>query len=77
MINCSQEIRDFVAADVYDNGLYEAPKHITAADVSPYYDEYLYARTEEGLPVPDGLTVDIYVAVWNEETDAWHARNDH
>lgn len=76
MFNCSAAIRELVAADVLDSGLYNAPEHITAADIAPYFDEYKTDRANEGTPVPDDLTVEAYVAVWNEETDAWHARND-
>lgn len=62
----SQECIDYVLADYQDNAWYNGPE--PAGDVeelAQYWNEYVTDRELSGIPIPEGLTVELYCTIWN------------
>ena len=59
-------IRDFMSDEVQELSYYEEPKKIELSDIAPSFDKWLKDCEVWGIKVPEGLTAEIYVKVWNE-----------
>lgn len=57
---------EFVLDDFTDQGWYDAPAPLALDDIAPYWDEFLQDCRCCGRPVPEDLTPELYVTLWND-----------
>ena len=63
------DLVDYIFADYQDNVWYNGDQPAgTVEELRPYWDEYVSDRKEMDYPVPEGLTVELYVEIW----DLWY-----
>lgn len=59
-------IYEFVSDDWTDQNWYEEPQPGTVEELAPYWDEFIRDTITSGREIPDGLTLEGYVSIWNE-----------
>lgn len=57
---------DFVSDDWYDMNWYERPQPETIEELAPYWDEMMQDAIINEREIPDGLTIETYVKIWNK-----------
>ena len=64
-----QELTDYVFTDYQENVYYNGHEKAEPVEVlRPYWEEYVDDRKAIDYPVPEGLTPELYCAIW----DAWY-----
>ena len=66
MESIREKIVDFVTDDFINHCWSDDPEPQTVADFAPYWDEFNRDCLEWGNPVPEGMTVEDYVSIWND-----------
>lgn len=61
-----ETVHDFVTDDWTDQNLYDRPQPGTVEELAPYWDEFIRDQTSTGRKIPKGITLEDYVAIWNE-----------
>ena len=56
----------FVSDDWTDLNWYKHPEPVTVSAVAPYWDEFIQDCVRSGREIPEGLTIDLYVSIWND-----------
>ena len=72
----TQAIRDFVSADFHEEIYYSGVVHCDIAEIAPYFDEFVDDCKRAKREIPEGLSPELYVGIWNELADAYEENED-
>lgn len=56
----------FVSDDWTDMNWYEQPQPGTVEELAPYWDEMMEQARTCDREIPDDLTIELYVSIWND-----------